>query len=205
VFGSLSVRHWPQLSKSAIQARLPNTKGAALSSGPSGSDRATMQPVVGKGLPKVVCRLIGEADLPGIAKLLTFGLPDQGRDLAYWRSGLARLALHSPPDGYPRFGYMLEAEGRPVGVHLLICSAQPSGVRCNGNSWFVREEFQQFSTMLMLRAMRQPPCAYVTYCPHPRVVPIIEALGLRRIPQGLYAAVPSTAGRSRHWRRLRRH
>ena len=139
-------------------------RGARVAASSAQHDRrgapAPMQPVLADGLPNVVCRQISEADLPPIAKLLAFGFP--GRNLSWWRSGLARLALHSPPDGYPRFGYMLEAEGRPVGVHLLICSAQPSGVRCNASSWFVREEFRSFATMLMLRATRQLPGAYVS-------------------------------------------
>ena len=180
-----------------MQARLPNAQGAALGSDPSAADRITMRPVVAKGLPKVVCRLIDEADLPEIAKLLTSGLPDPGRDLGYWQSGLARLALHSPPEGYPRFGYMLETEGRPIGVHLLICSAQPGGVRCSATGWFVREEFRQSvaATRLMLRATKLPG-AYVNFRPAPTVVPVLEALGSRRISQGLYAALPLFARQS---------
>jgi len=147
-----------------------------------------MQLVVADRLPNVVCRLIGEADLPAIAKLLAFNVA--GRNFSWWRAGLARLALHQPPEGYPRFGYMLEAEGRPVGVHLLICSSQPGGVRCNASSWFVREEFRPFATMLMLRATRQLRGAYVNLDPGRKAVPIIEALGSRKISQGLYAAAP---------------
>ena len=148
-----------------------------------------MQPMVTDRQPNAVCRLISEADLPAIAELLAFGISE--RTLSWWRSGLARLALHSSPDGYPRFGYMLEAEGRPVGVHLLICSAQPSGVRCNASSWFVRKEFRSFATMLMLRATRQLPGAYVSLWPNPRtVVPVIKALGSRTVWQGVYVALP---------------
>ena len=176
-----------------MRTRLPSAPVVVLSSAPSVLDRATMQPVVADGLPNVVCRQISEADLPQIAKLLAFGFPR--RNLSWWRSGLARLALHSPPDGYPRFGYMLEAEGRSVGVHLLICSAQPSGARCNASSWFVREEFRSFATMLMLRATRQLPGAYVTL-PGSKVSPIVEALGSRRISQGVYAAAPLFARQS---------
>jgi hypothetical protein len=177
-----------------MQARLPKAPGVALSSALSVLDRATMQPEMGDSQPNVVCRLIGEADLPAIAKLLAFAKPE--RNLSWWRSGLTRLALHSPPDGYPRFGYMLEAEGRPVGVHLLICSTQPSGVRCNASAWVVLEEFRSFATMLMLRATRQQPGVYVTLWPSQRVVSVIEALGSRRISQGVYAAVPLFARQS---------
>ena len=178
-----------------MQTRLPSAPGVVLSSAPSVLDRATIRPAVTHGLPKVVCRQIREADLPAIAKLLASGIPE--RNLSWWRSGLARLALHSPPEGYPRFGYMLEAEGRPVGAHLLICSAQPCGVRCNASSWYVREEFRSFATMLMLRATRQLPGAYMTLWPDSqKVVPIIEALGSRRISQGLYAAAPLLARQS---------
>lgn len=141
--------------------------------------------------PKVVCRHIVDGDLPALATLLTLGFPD--RDAAYWLAGFARLARHVPPDGYPRFGHMLEAEGRPVGVHLLICSAQPGGVRCNVSSWFVHEAFRSFGAMLLLRATRQLPGAYVNLHPKLETVRIIEALGWRKISQGAFAAAPLLA------------
>jgi hypothetical protein len=38
------------------------------------------------------------------------------------RSPCPRMAARSVPEGYPRFGTLLESGGRPVGVLLMIVS-----------------------------------------------------------------------------------
>src|SRR5690348_18468961 len=72
--------------------------------------------------PQVRCREIGEADLDSVADLLTRGFFGRSRD--YWMRGLLRQAARDVPQGYPRFGYMLDREGTPVGVLLLLYSLQ---------------------------------------------------------------------------------
>ena len=64
------------------------------------------------------CREIGEADLESVAGLLVRGFPHRSRD--YWLVGLNRQATRTVPQGYPRYGYLLEHEGNAVGVLLLI-------------------------------------------------------------------------------------
>jgi hypothetical protein len=60
------------------------------------------------------CREIGTADLDAIADLLTRGFARRSRD--YWTTGLQRQSVRDVPEGFPRFGYMLDHEGTPVGV-----------------------------------------------------------------------------------------
>ena len=64
------------------------------------------------------CREISEADLDAVAELLTRGFVGRSRD--YWMQGLRRQAAREVPHGYPRFGYMLDNDGAPVGVLLLL-------------------------------------------------------------------------------------
>ena len=109
------------------------------------------------------CRLIGTADLPGVADLLCQGFPRRTR--AYWTSGLARLAQLAPLDGLPRFGWLLEASGRPVGVCLLISSRPPddpsAGIRSNVSSWYVDKEFRLYGAMLDLKTTGRRNVTYV--------------------------------------------
>jgi hypothetical protein len=67
---------------------------------------------------QVRCRQIRQADLEAVADLLARGFPARPRK--YWTRALARLAARRAPDGCPQFGYLLEADGVPAGVLLLI-------------------------------------------------------------------------------------
>src|SRR5206468_7466666 len=60
---------------------------------------------------KVRCREITEADVDAVADLLTRGFV--GRSRNYWIQGLRRQAFRPVPEGYPRFGYMLDNDGTP--------------------------------------------------------------------------------------------
>jgi hypothetical protein len=83
------------------------------------------------------CREIGIADLDAVADLLTRGFARRSRD--YWTRGLRPQSARDMPEGFPRFGYMLDHEGMPVGVLLLIYTARDNGggtaIRCNLSSW----------------------------------------------------------------------
>ena len=76
---------------------------------------------------KLRCREISEADLDAVADLLTRGFVGRSRD--YWMAGLRRQAAREVPEGYPRFGYMLDSNGSPVGVLLLLYTRADRGRR----------------------------------------------------------------------------
>ena len=139
----------------------------------------------------VRCREIADDDLPGIATLLSEGFDRHG--VRFWQEGLERLRRHGGVSGYPRFGYLLESEGRPVGVLLLIFS--PLGgpgeppVRCNVSSWYVRPDARGFAPLLVSRALRFKDVQYVNITPAPNTVPIIEAQGYQRYADGLFCGV----------------
>src|SRR6266702_4383572 len=73
-------------------------------------------------VPKVICREIRTTDADGVISLLTRGF-SEARDRRFWVAAFSRLASHPTPPGYPRYGYMLEADDEPVGSILLIFTA----------------------------------------------------------------------------------
>lgn len=148
--------------------------------------------------PPIRCREIGASDLDAVADLLARGFPRRPR--GYWSSGLQRQAARPMPEGYPRYGYLLEQDGNAVGVLLLIYSnrgtpAQPR-IWCNLSSWYVEPAFRNYATMLTAVAQRRAEVTYVNISAARRTWPIIEAQGFRAYCHGLFFSVPvlSAAG-----------
>ncbi|MGY3449543.1 acyl-CoA acyltransferase [Bradyrhizobium sp. USDA 4353] len=148
--------------------------------------------------PVIRCREIGASDLDAVADLLTRGFPRRSRD--YWSSGLRRQANRAVPDGYPRYGYLLDHDGSAVGVLLLIYSDRgtPGEPRiwCNLSSWYVEPAFRNYATMLTRIAQRRPEVTYVNISAARPTWPIVEAQGFRAYGRGLFFSLPllSTAG-----------
>ncbi len=104
---------------------------------------------------------------------------------------MAQLASRRAPDGLPRFGYLLEADGAPVGVQLLIFAERDGSVRCNVSSWFVEPAYRGHAALLARMASKLKHVTYVNVSPAGHTWPILHALGYRRYSQGQFAAVPS--------------
>jgi hypothetical protein len=142
--------------------------------------------------PMVRCREIASDDLDAIADLLMRGFV--GRTRGYWMTGLRRQAMRDAPDGYPRFGYLLDQDGRPVGVLLLIYTDRSGGsaseIRCNLSSWYVEPAFRNYAPMLAKIAQRLKDVTYVNISPARWTWPIIEAQGFRAYCNGLFFSLP---------------
>ncbi|MCP3461749.1 acyl-CoA acyltransferase [Bradyrhizobium sp. CCGUVB23] len=141
---------------------------------------------------KVRCREITESDVDAIADLLTRGFVGRSRD--YWIQGLRRQAFRPVPEGYPRFGYMLDNEGLPVGVLLLIYTARKDGeaiaIHCNLSSWYVEPAFRNYAPLLTKIAQRHKDVTYLNISPAVWTWPIIETQGFKAYCRGLYFSVP---------------
>jgi hypothetical protein len=149
----------------------------------------------------LVCRQIEESDLDQVIALLTQGFRSQ-RNGQFWRTALDRLARHDAPDGYPRFGYALQAEGSLVGVILLIFTQLRTGaipvLRCNLSSWYVIESFRPYASLLISRALRHREATYSNLTAMRHTFAILEAQGFRRYAEGRFVAIPAlTLGGSR--------
>jgi hypothetical protein len=139
-------------------------------------------------LSAVRCRQVVDGDVPGVAELLSKGFPRRSRD--NWRRALHRLAQHSTPTGMPKYGYVLESAGIPVGVILLISSIVREGnsetIRCNVSSWYVEPDYRIHAPLLVSQAIRKQNVMYFNISPAKHTRPIIEAQGFSRYSSGQF-------------------
>jgi hypothetical protein len=142
---------------------------------------------------KLRCREISEADIDAVADLLTRGFV--GRPRNYWMQGLRRQAAREVPDGYPRFGYMLDCDGLPVGVLLLLYTLRADGaettIYCNLSSWYVEPAFRNYAPLLTKIAQKNAEVTYLNISPATWTWPIIEAQGFVRYCSGLFFSMPA--------------
>jgi hypothetical protein len=139
------------------------------------------------------CREIGIADLDATVDLLMRGLARRSRD--YWIDGLRRSSVRDVPEGFPRFGYMLDHEGTPVGVLLLIYTARDDGggtsIRCNLSSRYMEPAFRNYAPMLTKVAQRHKHATYVNISPAHWTWRTIETQGFRAYCGGLFFSFPA--------------
>jgi hypothetical protein len=140
------------------------------------------------------CREIGIADLEAVADLLTRGFA-RHRSRDWWIAGLRRLSVREVPEGFPRFGYMLDHEGTPVGALLLVYTERDDGggtsIRCNLSSWYVEPAYRTYAPMLTNVAQRHKHITYVNISPAHWTWRTIEAQGFRAYCGGLFFSFPA--------------
>jgi hypothetical protein len=139
------------------------------------------------------CREITEGDIDAVADLLTRG--SFGRSREYWMQGLRRQAAREVPAGYPRFGYMIDHDGMPVGVLLLLYTERNSGaartIHCNLSSWYVDPAFRNYAPLLTKIAQKNKEVTYLNISPATWTWPIIETQGFSSYCSGLYFSIPA--------------
>jgi hypothetical protein len=116
---------------------------------------------------QIRCREISATDIDAVADLLTRGSFGRSRD--YWMQGLQRQAAREVPAGYPRFGYMIDHDGMPVGVLLLLYTERGSGaeatIYCNLSSWYVDPAFRNYAPLLTKIAQKNKEVTYLNISP----------------------------------------
>ena len=143
-------------------------------------------------------RVIEETDLDAVVDLLATGFP--AHPATWWQRGIERLRRRESPAGYPRYGRLLETDGRVVGALLTIHAEVPDPVgvpfvRCNLSSWYVEGAFAGHAPLLLGAALRDKSVTYLNVSPAPHTQPIIEAQGFRPFAAGSLATVPLLARR----------
>jgi hypothetical protein len=125
-------------------------------------------------------------------RLLTKGFPR--RNEAYWRQALQRLAKHPTPVDFPKYGYVLEANGDLVGVLLGIFTTKGVGdssfTQCNLSGWYVESAFRSAAGLLTSQAFKYKDLTYLNISPAKHVQPIIEVQGFVRYSEGQFVACP---------------
>jgi hypothetical protein len=137
-------------------------------------------------------REIVENDLDAIADLLTRGFVHRSRQ--YWMLGLRRQGARSLPLGAPRYGYLMESDGQPVGCLLLIYSTKmidgQTTTCCNVSSWYVDPEFRNYAALFASMTQKRKDVSYFNVTPALPTWPILEAQGFRVYCRGLYFSFP---------------
>jgi hypothetical protein len=143
-------------------------------------------------VPKIRCRQIADGDLDALADLLTRGFGTR-RTHAFWRHVLAGLKARAVPDGMPRYGYLLENAGVPVGAILLIFAATPGSgaLRANVSSWYVEPAFRSYAPLLVAQALKLKTVTYLNVSAVPHTWPILEAQNYQRYANGVFVAAPA--------------
>ena len=109
--------------------------------------------------------------------------------------GLRRQAAREVPQGYPRFGYLLDNNGVAVGVLLLLYTSRTDGeaatIRCNLSSWYVDPAFRNYAPLLTTVAQRKKEVTYLNISPATWTWSIIEAQGFNCYCSGLFFSIPA--------------
>jgi hypothetical protein len=141
--------------------------------------------------PEIRCRGIRAGDLGAVTLLLEKGFPE--RDHTHWLRGLKRMAEHVTPPGFPKYGFLLECDGKAVGVILVIFSAMTTNgedaIRGNVASWYVEPAFRGYASMLTSHALARKNVTYLNISPAPSTWPILEAQGYQRYCTGQFMAL----------------
>lgn len=147
---------------------------------------------------RVLCREIAPADFDELLRLLQRGFPERPR--AHFVRALERLGAHATPQGFPKYGYLLEVDGAIVGVVLTIVSAMmidgENRVRINVSSWYVDPEYRLYAAIMTSRLRSFKQATHMNVTPSPHTWPILEALGYRRTCAGGFFAWAVVSGPS---------
>jgi hypothetical protein len=144
-------------------------------------------------------REISENDVEAIADLLTRGFVHRPRE--YWLRGLRRQGMRLLPSEVPRYGYLLENEGVPVGCLLLIYSSKiidgETATCCNVSSWYVDPAFRSYAALFASMTQKRKDVTYFNVTPAAATWPILEAQGFKPYCRGLHFSVPALSRNGR--------
>ena len=142
--------------------------------------------------PAVTCREMAAADVEAVATMMAeaFCWP-----CAHWRQALEAMRTRESPEGYPRFGYVLEQDGALAGAILTIfATVRQDGkahVRCNVSSWYVAPAARGHGMLLTRKVLQHRDVVLVDVSPMPHTRRFIESCGFQRYTQGQFACLPA--------------
>jgi hypothetical protein len=144
-------------------------------------------------------REIQDSDVEAVADLLTRGFVHRSRD--YWMAGLRRQGARTVPQDAPRYGYLIENDGKPVGCLLVIYSTKTvdgaATICCNNSSWYVDPEFRNYAALFASMTQKRKDVTYFNVTPALPTWPILEAQGFKAYCRGLYFSLPAMSGNGR--------
>ena len=146
-----------------------------------------------RGRPRA--RQIKDTDLDFLVQFFVRGL---GHNEAYFTRVLRELKNRDAPDGYPKYGYVLECDGVIVGAVLQIFAQMPPGsvpaVRCHVTSWHVEPQFRPLAALFFRKALTFPNVTYINVSAPSRTRPIIFMQGFETYSHGQFYSLPLISG-----------
>ena len=140
----------------------------------------------------VRCREIMPDDRERIIDLLARGFGQAPRE--HWSRVLSVLAAHHTPEGYPKYGYLLENDGVAVGVLLMIFTARVDNgvtqVQCCESSYYVDPPFRFYAPLLVKSSHRFNQVTYLNVSAARHTWTVLDTQGYKRIAGSVYCAVP---------------
>src|SRR5215469_4818341 len=160
--------------------------------------------------PKYIrIRQIRDTDVPEIVNLLGRGYPRHPPQI--WEHVFACLSRRSVPADHPRFGYVIESDGKLVGVLILIFSTiwqnGVAKIRCNGLGLYVDPPFRVYAPLLTSRAVRDKNVTVLNITAAPHTRNMVQTSGFTRYNNGIFTAIPilSRSPRARAVRVIEAH
>jgi hypothetical protein len=140
---------------------------------------------------KIRSREIEPSDFAGVATLLGKGL---GYPPEYYLEIFHALERHDTPPGFPKYGYLLEANKGVVGGIIVIYSrithtAIPH-IRCHVSGWYVDPNYRLYAAMLAAKATGRKDVCYLNVSARPATRSIIEAQGFHKYSNGQFLSIP---------------
>jgi len=138
-------------------------------------------------------RQIHHRDFDRLATFLCRGFRSRTRE--FWLQALVNIEAHQTPNGFPRFGYILEDADTIVGAILAIFSmvkegTSTSGIRCSVSSWYVEPSFRPYAGLLVSKVFAHKGVTYVNVTAAPFTWPILAAQGYTQYSQGIFLSLP---------------
>jgi hypothetical protein len=138
-------------------------------------------------------RQINEVDIPEVVELLTRGYEHKNPP-EFWESIFSGLSRRAVPPGFSRYGYVIESDGKLVGVLLTIFSAiwkgETSSIRCCGSGWYVDPPFRVYASLLGSQPFKDKGVTVLNITSAPHTHKMVEATGFTKYSDGVFFAVP---------------
>jgi hypothetical protein len=150
-----------------------------------------MPPMTAQFRLDIHSRQIADSDVEATAKLLGKGL---GYSTQVFLRIFDRLKQHPTPDGFPKYGYLLEVGGSIVGAILLIFSTiRSSGapmVRCHVTSWYVEPAYRCYGALFYLKPLNLKNVTYMNVSARASALPFLKIQGFQKYSNGQFVAFP---------------
>jgi hypothetical protein len=140
---------------------------------------------------RVLAREITVLDFDAVAQLLGDGI---GYPKQYFLQLLELMAQRAAPEGFPKYGRLLECNGAVVGAIILIFStvrvADISTVRCHVTGWCVEPAYKSYATLFFAKDLKHDNVTYLNLFAQADTLTIIKLQGFTRYSKGQFLAVP---------------